>query len=236
MELLMCTYTRALQRYCVYLWLFYVFLSSGIAVPTSISVNEIFANCSPSDRASSRILKKGDVVKVDLGAHIDGFVAAAAYTVVCCSSNATAFAGDIPAAAATEAIAAAEAQLAAFPAAPDEYKQQQQEARGEETEALTSIEGPSALVLKAAWTATEAALRKMEIGGKASEVTKIIEQVAEEFGVRPMHVTKHKNHPLVSIDRSVSVSLFRDCFPCSSKPYFVRTDRSGVLCPSRICR
>ncbi|XP_026193289.1 proliferation-associated protein A [Cyclospora cayetanensis] len=162
-------------------------IEKGIAVPTSISVNEVFANCSPADRASSRILKKGDLVKVDLGAHIDGFIATGAYTVVCCSGNAAAFVSTAAAAAGgSEASAAATEALAAAPPASEEYCQQQEEAKAAGAEALTSVEGSAALVLRAAWFAAEAALRKVEVGAKASDVTKAIEAVAEDMGVKPM--------------------------------------------------
>ena len=165
------------------------FRYSGIAVPTSISVNEIFANNSPPDRSFSRVLRRGDLVKVDLGAHIDGFVATVAYTVVCCSSNSTAFASTGGAAAAGAAAEAAAAELlSAMPPPSEAHLQVQQEAKEEGAEALKSIEGPCGLVLRAAWLAAEAALRKIDVGAKASEVTKAIEAVAEDQGVKPMHV------------------------------------------------
>ena len=56
----------------------------GIAFPTCISVNNTVAHFSPlpSDPASSQLLAKGDVVKVHLGAHIDGYAAVSAETLV----------------------------------------------------------------------------------------------------------------------------------------------------------
>ncbi|KAL8275698.1 hypothetical protein Esti_000261 [Eimeria stiedai] len=157
-------------------------VDKGIAVPTSVAVNEVFANFSPAEAAASRKLCLGDLVKVDLGVHIDGYVAAAAYTVVCCSSNAAAFepaAGTPAAAAAAEAAAAADAALSAYPPLSEQQQQQGGEAA---SKTLDVIEGPAAAVLKAAWVAVEAALRKLEVGAKASAVTKSIEQVAAEFG------------------------------------------------------
>lgn len=56
-------------------------VEKGIAFPTCISVNEILGHFSPF-RGESRQLNPGDVVKVDLACHIDGFIAAAAHTVV----------------------------------------------------------------------------------------------------------------------------------------------------------
>ena len=57
---------------------------TGIAFPTCISVNNTVAHFSPleSDPSSSQTLAKGDVVKLHLGAHIDGFAAVSAETLV----------------------------------------------------------------------------------------------------------------------------------------------------------
>lgn len=57
-------------------------LERGIAFPTCISVNHICGHYSPL-KEESFPLKEGDVVKIDLGSHIDGYVAQAATTVVC---------------------------------------------------------------------------------------------------------------------------------------------------------
>ncbi|KAI0685515.1 proliferation-associated protein 1 [Cytidiella melzeri] len=56
----------------------------GLAFPTSVSVNNCVAHFSPleSDPLSSQTLAKGDVVKVHVGAHIDGFAAISAETLV----------------------------------------------------------------------------------------------------------------------------------------------------------
>lgn len=61
-----------------------LFLSPGISFPTSVSVNNAVAHFSPlaSDPSSEQILARGDVVKIHLGAHIDGFAAVSAETVV----------------------------------------------------------------------------------------------------------------------------------------------------------
>lgn len=44
--------------------------------------NSCICHFSPTKNDSDYILKEGDVVKIDLGAHIDGFIAVAAHTVV----------------------------------------------------------------------------------------------------------------------------------------------------------
>lgn len=58
-------------------------MKKGIAFPTCLSVNNCICHFSPSKNDPDQILKEGDVVKIDLGAHIDGFIAVAAFTVVC---------------------------------------------------------------------------------------------------------------------------------------------------------
>ncbi|KAL4252288.1 peptidase M24 family protein [Abortiporus biennis] len=59
-------------------------VTKGLAFPTSISVNNCVAHFSPlaSDPLSSQVLAKDDVVKIHLGAHIDGFAAISAETIV----------------------------------------------------------------------------------------------------------------------------------------------------------
>ncbi len=50
------------------------------AFPVNLSVNDEAAHYTPS-RNDSRIFKKGDVVKLDLGAHVDGYIADTAITI-----------------------------------------------------------------------------------------------------------------------------------------------------------
>ncbi|KIJ52591.1 hypothetical protein M422DRAFT_26168 [Sphaerobolus stellatus SS14] len=59
-------------------------ISKGLAWPTCISVNNTVSHFSPlaSDPQSSLTLAKGDVVKIQLGAHIDGFASVSAETIV----------------------------------------------------------------------------------------------------------------------------------------------------------
>lgn len=59
-------------------------LAKGSAFPTTVSINNIICNFAPlpSDPASGQQLKKGDVVKIQLGAHIGGYAAVAAETMV----------------------------------------------------------------------------------------------------------------------------------------------------------
>lgn len=57
-------------------------MKKGIAFPTCLSINNCICHFSPSKNDVDLILKEDDVVKIDLGAHIDGMIAVVAYTVV----------------------------------------------------------------------------------------------------------------------------------------------------------
>jgi methionine aminopeptidase len=58
--------------------------NNGIAFPTCVSVNEIVCHLSPlaSDPQAEIVLKQGDIVRIELGAHVDGFVSQCAHTLV----------------------------------------------------------------------------------------------------------------------------------------------------------
>jgi len=56
-------------------------IEKGIAFPTCISVNEVLGHYSPF-KGESKVLKAGEIVKVDMACHIDGYIGAAAHTVV----------------------------------------------------------------------------------------------------------------------------------------------------------
>lgn len=56
-------------------------IDKGIAFPTCVSVNNMICHYSPLPTESIE-LKAGDWVKVDMGAHIDGFIAVVAHTFI----------------------------------------------------------------------------------------------------------------------------------------------------------
>ncbi|CAG9323040.1 unnamed protein product [Blepharisma stoltei] len=56
-------------------------IEKGIAVPTCISVNHICAHYSPLPE-ESYTLQPGDLIKIELGAHIDGYIANAATSLI----------------------------------------------------------------------------------------------------------------------------------------------------------
>lgn len=59
-----------------------VVIEKGVAFPVCISVNEVICNHSPLPSEELPSLKVGDIVKIDLGCHIDGYISVAAHTIV----------------------------------------------------------------------------------------------------------------------------------------------------------
>ncbi|CAO3613275.1 unnamed protein product [Cunninghamella blakesleeana] len=112
----------------------------GIAVPTCVSVNNYIQFVSPLLDNDYR-LKAGDVVKIELGVHIDGYIATAAHTTI---------------------VSLDQSQ---------------------------PITGPSADVVCATHYASEAVLRMMKPGVKASEITRIITEIAAYFRCKPVENT-----------------------------------------------
>lgn len=110
-------------------------VEKGIGFPTCVSVGEVAGHFSPL-KGESQVMKAGEVVKVDLGVQIDGFIAQAAHTIV---------------------------------------------VGGEE-----KVSDRRADVVRAAWTAAEAAVRMMQVGNKNSQVTEVMEKAAAEFKCSPV--------------------------------------------------
>merc|ERR1712025_853703 len=61
-------------------------ITKGIAFPTCVSVNNCICHFSPLVSETDVILADGDMVKIDMGAHIDGFIAVVAHSLVVGSS------------------------------------------------------------------------------------------------------------------------------------------------------
>jgi len=57
-------------------------MKKGIAFPTCVSINNTVCHHSPLKSDSDVILKDGDLVKIDLGVHVDGFISNVAHTFV----------------------------------------------------------------------------------------------------------------------------------------------------------
>jgi len=57
-------------------------ITKGIAFPTCVSVNNCICHFSPLVSEADVILSEGDMVNIDMGAHIDGFIAVVAHSLV----------------------------------------------------------------------------------------------------------------------------------------------------------
>lgn len=57
-------------------------MKKGIAFPTSVSVNNCVCHFSPLKSDPDYALKEGDLVKIDLGVHVDGFISNVAHSFV----------------------------------------------------------------------------------------------------------------------------------------------------------
>ncbi|KAG9340240.1 hypothetical protein JZ751_021681 [Albula glossodonta] len=57
-------------------------MKKGIAFPTSVSVNNCVCHFSPLKSDPDYTLKDGDLVKIDLGVHVDGFISNVAHSFV----------------------------------------------------------------------------------------------------------------------------------------------------------
>ncbi|KAI9380590.1 hypothetical protein POPTR_016G119700v4 [Populus trichocarpa] len=77
-------------------------IERGVAFPTCVSVNNTVCHFSPLASDES-VLEEGDVVKIDMGCHIDGFIAVVGHTHVLQSGPVTGRAADVIAAANTAA-------------------------------------------------------------------------------------------------------------------------------------
>ena len=55
-------------------------LKSGIGFPTGLSVNEIVAHWTPTPGKQDVLLKQSDVLKVDFGVHVNGWIVDSAFT------------------------------------------------------------------------------------------------------------------------------------------------------------
>ena len=60
-------------------------IDKGIAFPTCVSLNHVVCHNCPlnSESGAQEPLKDGDLVKIDLGVHVDGYIAVLADTIVC---------------------------------------------------------------------------------------------------------------------------------------------------------
>lgn len=113
-------------------------MKKGIAFPTCISVNNCICHFSPLSSQMDIILNEEDLIKIELGAHIDGFMALVAHTLIVGASK------------------------------------------------DKKVTGKKADVVLAAYYASQAALRLLKPGEEASNVTDVIQRVAEEYRCQPV--------------------------------------------------
>lgn len=57
-------------------------IEKGVAFPVCVSVNDVICNNSPLASQEMEPLAAGDIVKLDLGCHIDGYMTVAAHTLI----------------------------------------------------------------------------------------------------------------------------------------------------------
>ncbi|XP_024981523.1 ERBB-3 BINDING PROTEIN 1 [Cynara cardunculus var. scolymus] len=77
-------------------------IERGVAFPTCLSVNNTVCHYSPL-ASDETVLKEGDILKIDMGCHIDGFIAVVGHTHVLQQGPVTGRAADVIAAANTAA-------------------------------------------------------------------------------------------------------------------------------------
>jgi len=70
-------------------------LEKGSAFPTCISVNNCVGHYSPLESEDKVVLAENDMVKIDLGVHIDGYIAVVAHTIYLSSDPATGRQADV---------------------------------------------------------------------------------------------------------------------------------------------
>ncbi|GAW82951.1 proliferation-associated protein 2g4 [Plasmodium gonderi] len=62
-------------------------VEKGISFPVTINVNEVCNNYAPASSENDEIIKKGDIVKICLGCHIDGHISMVGHTVYISNEN-----------------------------------------------------------------------------------------------------------------------------------------------------
>ena len=62
-------------------------VTKGIAFPTCVSTNDICGHYAPLKPEESMSLEEGDLIKIDLGGHIDGYIGCAAHSILLPGGN-----------------------------------------------------------------------------------------------------------------------------------------------------
>jgi curved DNA binding protein len=69
-------------------------VEKGVAFPCCVSVNEVVCHCSPLKSEDFK-LKAGDVVKLDIGCHVDGYIVVAAHTMIVAGGEGSSSASEV---------------------------------------------------------------------------------------------------------------------------------------------
>mmetsp|Transcript_17423 Transcript_17423/g.33041 ORF Transcript_17423/g.33041 Transcript_17423/m.33041 type:complete len:403 (-) Transcript_17423:1570-2778(-) len=139
-----------------------VTVEKGVAFPVCISVNEVICNHSPLSSEELTDLKVGDIVKIDLGCHIDGYISVAAHTLVVSES------ADSP---------------------PE------------------SVDPELGNVAVAAYNAMLVAADAIRAGAKNTDVTKVVQRVANSYGVNTIATVRMHQMKRYVIDGVKEVAL-----------------------------
>jgi len=137
-------------------------VEKGVAFPVCISVNEVICNHSPLSSEELPPLEVNDVVKIDLGCHIDGYIAVAAHTLVVSESVEN----------------------------PPE-----------------SVDAELSNAAVAAYNAMLVAASAICAGNENSNVTKVVERVAKNYGVNPIATVRMHQMKRFVIDGVKEVAL-----------------------------
>lgn len=137
-------------------------VEKGVAFPVCISVNEVICNHSPLPSEELADLKVGDIVKIDLGCHIDGYISVAAHTLVVSES------ADSP---------------------PE------------------TVDSELGNVAVAAYNAMLVAADAIRAGAKNSDVTKVVQRVAQSYGVNTIATVRMHQMKRYVIDGVKEVAL-----------------------------
>jgi len=129
-------------------------VEKGIAFPVCISVNECVCHNSPLTTDTGMTLKEDDMVKIDLGVHVDGYIAVVAHTHIVRT----------PIESPTTTTPSEETPV---PLIPEKVV----------------VTGARADTMIAAYTAAELASKLIKPGNTNKQVTEAIKKVAEVFGV-----------------------------------------------------
>ena len=160
----------------------------GIAFPCCISVNEIVGNYSPINNINEILLKTGDIIKIDLGVHINGFVVVGAQTIILTASET-----------ASETVSETVSETAREPASETASE------TVSETVSETASETPTHLI-DACKKTLQHVISKINVGGNSNDIVQLINNYSKQFGYNIVEgVLSHEMHQYI-IDGKNAIS------------------------------